>query len=84
MSDPYQLVFACEQSWDDLPQESPTTRHCAACQHAVHDLSAMTERDARALILDAQARGERLCGIMWLDEAERRQWFLFETVRGMN
>lgn len=49
----------CGQSWADMPGDDHK-RFCGSCQHHVHNLSAMTAREAYALI-KARRAGERLC-----------------------
>ena len=46
------LKYRCPMSWDDLaPVEGAATlRHCSVCQKNVHNLSAMTEKEARAFL----------------------------------
>ena len=45
------LRFACDEDPDAMERRDGA-RHCARCDHAVHDLSAMTEREARAFLAD--------------------------------
>ena len=41
------LSFECPRAWDDLqPDGDPERRYCEACQHSVHDLSAMSRSRA--------------------------------------
>jgi len=46
----------CTARWDDMSGDS-LRRHCGQCDRHVHDLSAHTELEARALL----ASGQRLC-----------------------
>jgi hypothetical protein len=52
------IVQPCHEDWEAMAREG-TGRRCEACRHAVHDLTAMTEREASRL-LRARA-GERTC-----------------------
>lgn len=47
----------CGESWDKMTGGAEE-RFCDSCQHEVHDLSAMTKREAEALL---QRGGESLC-----------------------
>jgi hypothetical protein len=49
----------CQESWEQM-RGGPTVRHCAKCDKDVHNLSAMTRREAQAVI-DRRASGARLC-----------------------
>ena len=60
------LLLQCSQPWDALPAQG-TRRHCAACACDVHDLSAMTQADALALLRRAASEG--LCVSVALDGA---------------
>ena len=52
------IAQPCTESFADMPGDE-RTRFCAKCNKHVHDLSARTEREARALF--HRARGERMC-----------------------
>ena len=59
------------------PLASPTLLedgHCAHCDRTVHDLSALTRREATRLRHAHQRRGERLCGIVRQDREGRVQF----------
>lgn len=60
------LRFACDEDWDAMPGDD-RRRRCARCDHDVHDLSAMTGDEAKAL-LDA-AEGRKLCVRYAADDA---------------
>jgi hypothetical protein len=53
-----ELSFSCDEDLDAMERRDGA-HHCARCAHAVHDLSAMTERQADAF-LEAH-EGEHLC-----------------------
>ena len=56
---PYFVARPCDERFDALERAPDSARrHCARCDHEVHDLSAMTERAAARLV--RRARG-RLC-----------------------
>lgn len=59
------LRFACDEDPDTMERRDGA-RHCARCDHAVHDLSAMTEREARAFLADKPA--QRRCISYLYDE----------------
>jgi len=40
----------CHESWDEMRPDGTKQRFCAKCAHAVVDLSAMTEREAKRLL----------------------------------
>lgn len=58
-ADEHPSAEPCGQSWADMPGDD-RKRFCGSCQHHVHNLSAMTAREAYALI-KARRAGERLC-----------------------
>ncbi|MCR9162647.1 MAG: hypothetical protein ACE37F_03240 [Nannocystaceae bacterium] len=53
----------CNEDWEGMTPEQ-RGRFCAACQKTVHDLSAMTERDAKVLL----ATDEDIC-VSYLSDA---------------
>ncbi len=58
MPDPrFHVTRPCDEDFSSMPGEA--RRHCARCQHAVHDLSAMTR--AEALQLLRSRAGRELC-----------------------
>lgn len=58
-ADEISIPTPCDEDWDAMDREE-RGRYCHRCARSVHDLSAMTEPEARAL-LDAAEVGERLC-----------------------
>jgi hypothetical protein len=57
--DALKLSFSCGEDFESMERRG-ATRHCASCDHAVHDLSSMTEREATALL--ARPRdGQQMC-----------------------
>ncbi len=50
------LLLHCDQPWDKMAVRG-TQRHCSACRHDVHDLSAMSRAEAQELITAAPAEG---------------------------
>lgn len=59
----FQIQQPCPLSLDALEGDGPR-RYCDQCQRQVHDLSALTRRQALRLRRRFQRRGERLCGII--------------------
>ena len=62
---------ACGADWKTM-QPRGTARLCDTCDKLVHNLSAMTERDARRLL--RQPLRQSLC-IRYLHDAEGNVWF---------
>ncbi len=60
------LRFNCDEEWDAMDGDE-ARRHCGKCEHSVHDLSAMTELEANALL--AGKGSDRLCVRYAVDEA---------------
>jgi hypothetical protein len=52
------LLGRCHEDFAAMPA-TPGGRGCARCEHVVHDLSAMTEREAARFV--TAARGKRVC-----------------------
>lgn len=50
----------CHENWDAMGQETDARRFCDVCAKSVHDLSAMTETEARTVLADESAKG-RVC-----------------------
>jgi hypothetical protein len=50
----------CHENWDAMSHEGEARRFCGVCVKQVHDLSAMTEPQARAVLADESAKG-RVC-----------------------
>ena len=59
--DPLRVGGDCDAAWDAMPG-SDRSRHCARCDHAIYDLSALTRGEAEALVSAHAAVGKRLCG----------------------
>lgn len=57
--DELQVASPCTESWEDM-QGDARSRHCARCDHAVHDLSALTRAEAEELLADSLA-GASIC-----------------------
>ena len=45
-------IDACPRRYADMTAEGPTSRHCEACDKSVHDLSALTQPEAAALLAE--------------------------------
>ena len=69
--DNLRLATPCQMTWSQLEGEHHTERHCAQCQTTVHNLSHMTESQARALI---ESREPGLCVIYQYDEQGQVQF----------
>lgn len=50
----------CHENWDAMSQDGDAQRFCGVCVKSVHDLSALTEPQARAVLADESAKG-RVC-----------------------
>jgi hypothetical protein len=50
----------CHENWDAMGQAGEARRFCDVCVQQVHDLSALTEPQARAVLADETAKG-RVC-----------------------
>jgi hypothetical protein len=50
----------CHENWDAMSHEGDARRFCGVCVKQVHDLSALTEPQARAVLADESAKG-RVC-----------------------
>jgi hypothetical protein len=50
----------CHENWDAMSQHGDAQRFCDVCVKQVHDLSALTEPQARTVLADASAKG-RVC-----------------------
>ncbi|MEM6671559.1 MAG: hypothetical protein AAF726_01875 [Planctomycetota bacterium] len=54
---PIEIRTFCPMRWDELtPGKEPTRRHCAQCQRDVIDVSAVSEKEARALLSREEGR----------------------------
>ena len=54
-----EVDFECGLQWSDLSGTSNTRRHCEQCDHAVYNLSGMTEDEAKQVL--ESHRGQKLC-----------------------
>lgn len=54
-----QVKSPCQEPWEDM-HGGKTRRHCDRCERDVHNLSAMTRREADA-VFARRAAGERVC-----------------------
>jgi hypothetical protein len=50
----------CHENWDAMSQAGDAQRFCDVCVKQVHDLSALTEPQARSVLADESAKG-RVC-----------------------
>jgi hypothetical protein len=50
----------CHENWDAMSRDGDAQRFCGVCVKQVHDLSAMTEPQARAVLATESAKG-RVC-----------------------
>jgi hypothetical protein len=50
----------CHENWDAMSHEGDARRFCGVCVKQVHDLSALTEPQARAVLADEGSKG-RVC-----------------------
>ncbi len=65
-SDQVHIQSPCAANWDAMRSDIPTSdgnpaRFCTSCQKHVHDLSAMTRREAETLLERSRNEGHRLC-----------------------
>jgi hypothetical protein len=56
---PVELVFSCDEPWEDMEIIGERVRRCARCDSSVHDLSDKTPAEVRAYV---RAHGGALCG----------------------
>jgi hypothetical protein len=83
-----ELQFACDADVYAMEREG-TSCHCTSCDHAVHDLSAMTRREAIAFL--AQNEDQRICiqyaydedGEVFFAEEQAARWRLFRQIEGL-
>ncbi len=60
LHDRLRIAKPCTENWDAMPASaSGRSRHCASCEHEVHDISAMTRADVETLLARSTAR---ICG----------------------
>lgn len=53
-----EIASPCDANWDEMTGDD-RRRHCAQCDLHVHNLEAMTDREVRDLLLNAEGR---ICG----------------------
>ncbi|MEO5929315.1 MAG: hypothetical protein ABIR47_05240, partial [Candidatus Kapaibacterium sp.] len=53
--DQIQIATSCTASWEEMAGND-RTRHCSQCDLNVHNISAMTSREAKTLISSAEGR----------------------------
>jgi hypothetical protein len=58
----------CHEDWDAMHREAGSRRFCEVCTKQVHDLSALTEPEAREVLVSESAKG-RVCVRYTLDAA---------------
>src|SRR5581483_9550279 len=66
------IATPCGADWQKMDPRGDTKRMCGECNKLVHDLSSMTEGQARALL--ARPRNEGLC-IRYLHDVHGNVWF---------
>ncbi len=66
------IATPCGADWRKMDPRGDTKRMCGECNKLVHDLSSMTEAQARALL--ARPRSEGLC-IRYLHDVHGNVWF---------
>jgi hypothetical protein len=71
------IASPCHEDWDAM-DPSARGRFCHSCAKDVHDLAAMTEREARELL--TATAGQRIC-VRYLADREGRIRFRPEAVR---
>lgn len=63
----------CTADWDAMrPEDAGKSRHCELCATRVHDLSAMTEREARVFL--ATTASQQVC-LSYLETSDGRRLF---------
>ncbi len=72
-----ELAFPCGANFSEMAQLDANRRLCAECNTVVHDLSAMSERDARAKL---RATSDRLC-VRYLHDSTGKVWFKEDLAR---
>lgn len=50
MTDPFELAFECQESWERMPEVAPGQRRCERCSETVVDLSRLTRKQALAIV----------------------------------
>jgi hypothetical protein len=77
--DMLELSFSCGEDFESMERRGGA-RHCASCDHAVHDLSSMTEREATAFL--ARHQDAELC-VRYLSDEDGAPLFMPEPSRGL-
>jgi hypothetical protein len=77
--DMLELSFSCGEDFESMERRG-AARHCASCDHAVHDLSSMTEREATAFL--ARHQDAELC-VRYLSDEDGAPLFMPEPSRGL-
>jgi hypothetical protein len=68
----------CHENWDAMSQAGDAQRFCDVCVKQVHDLSALTEPQARAVLANESAKG-RVC-VRYKADRDGNIKFKVETV----
>ncbi len=72
-----ELVFECDESWDDMLGNNDRQRMCTACDKQVYNLVGLTERQAERVLRehagDVCARFRRIDGIVAFADDPRAQ-----------
>lgn len=69
----------CHEDWDAMNETDGARRFCDSCAKHVHDVSAMTEREARTVLANESKRG-RVCVRYTLDGRTGHIKYKVETV----
>jgi hypothetical protein len=77
--DMLELSFSCGEDFESMERRGGA-HHCASCDHAVHDLSSMTEREAAAFL--ARHQDAELC-VRYLSDEDGAPLFMPEPSRGL-
>lgn len=57
----FDLKYRCPKTTDELEPLDARSYHCVKCEHAVHDISQMTELEAEHFLRTRREAGERTC-----------------------
>src|SRR5690348_2559659 len=68
----------CHENWDAMRQDGDAQRFCGVCDKSVHDLSALTESQART-VLDEESTKGRVC-VRYKADGDGNIKFKLETV----
>lgn len=72
----------CHENWDAMSDDGDARRFCGVCVKQVHDLSALTEPQARAVLADESAKGH-MC-VRYKADRDGNIKFKAETVSASN